>query len=153
MLADLTAGHRASLEPTPERMAGFIQAADDRLATYRGMRDGSKTPEPVPDEAPPTSTGNSFVIQEHKARKLHYDFRLEHDGVLVSWAIPKGVPTDLAHNHLAVQTEDHPLAYGQFEGVIPAGQYGAGCVDSLLLSRALGGRGQCSGRRADQGAC
>ncbi len=128
LLADLTAGHRASLEPTPERMAGFIQAADDRLATYRGMRDGSKTPEPVPDEAPPTSTGNSFVIQEHKARKLHYDFRLEHDGVLVSWAIPKGVPTDLAHNHLAVQTEDHPLAYGQFEGVIPAGQYGAGEV-------------------------
>ena len=92
------------------------------------MRDGSKTPEPVPVDAPATSQGNSFVIQEHKARRLHYDFRLEHDGVLVSWAIPKGVPTDLSGNHLAVQTEDHPLAYGAFEGTIPAGQYGAGEV-------------------------
>ncbi len=130
ILAALTAGHLASLEPTPERLAGFIRAgsADDRLATYRSMRDGSKTPEPVPAEPPPTSTGNSFVIQEHKARKLHFDFRLEHDGVLVSWAIPKGVPTDQGQNHLAVQTEDHPLAYGAFEGVIPAGQYGAGEV-------------------------
>ncbi len=128
LLAELTAGHLASLEPTPERMAGFVQLADDRLAQYRSMRDGSKTPEPVPDEAPPTSEGNSFVIQEHHARRLHYDFRLEHDGVLVSWAIPKGVPTDIAQNHLAVQTEDHPLAYGAFEGTIPAGQYGAGDV-------------------------
>ncbi len=130
ILADLTAGHLASLEPTPERMAGFIAVggADDRLATYRSMRDESKTPEPVPADAPPPTSGNSFVIQEHHARKLHYDFRLEHDGVLVSWAIPKGVPTDLAQNHLAVQTEDHPLAYGAFEGTIPAGQYGAGDV-------------------------
>ncbi|MDO7881649.1 ATP-dependent DNA ligase [Antiquaquibacter soli] len=130
LLADLTAGHLASLEPTPERMAGFIAAGgpDDRLATYRSMRDGDKTPEPVPAEAPPTSSGNSFVIQEHHATRLHWDFRLEHDGVLVSWALPKGVPTDPGKNHLAVQTEDHPLAYGAFEGVIPAGQYGAGEV-------------------------
>ena len=134
ILENLTAGHLASLEPTPQRMAGFISATptpggpDDRLATYRSMRDGSKTPEPVPVDAPATSQGNSFVIQEHKARRLHYDFRLEHDGVLVSWAIPKGVPTDLSGNHLAVQTEDHPLAYGAFEGTIPAGQYGAGEV-------------------------
>lgn len=133
LLAQLTAGHLASLEPTPERMAGFIPAIeaggpDDRLAAYRSMRDQSKTPEPVPAEAPPTSAGNSFVIQEHHARKLHFDFRLEHDGVLVSWAIPKGVPTDPGQNHLAVQTEDHPLAYGSFEGTIPAGQYGAGDV-------------------------
>lgn len=130
LLEALTAGHLASLEPTPERMAGFIQAGgpDDRLATYRAMRDGEKTPEPVPSEAPPPSDGNSFVIQEHHARRLHYDFRLEHDGVLVSWAIPKGVPTDPGQNHLAVQTEDHPLAYGAFEGTIPAGQYGAGEV-------------------------
>jgi len=134
ILEPLTSGHLASLEPTPERMAGFISATpvaggpDDRLATYRSMRDGSKTPEPVPAAAPPTSSGNSFVIQEHKARRLHYDFRLEHDGVLVSWAIPKGVPTDQGQNHLAVQTEDHPLAYEAFEGVIPAGQYGAGEV-------------------------
>ncbi len=132
LIESLTAGHLASLEPTPERMAGFIaiQAGgpDDRLATYRRMRDQSKTPEPVPAEAPPPTNGNSFVIQEHHARRLHYDFRLEHDGVLVSWAIPKGVPTDPGQNHLAVQTEDHPLAYGAFEGIIPAGQYGAGEV-------------------------
>ncbi len=136
LLEALTAGHLASLEPTPERMAGFISASapieaggpDDRLAAYRSMRDQAKTPEPVPSDAPPTSTGSSFVIQEHHARRLHYDFRLEHDGVLVSWALPKGVPTDPGQNHLAVQTEDHPLAYGAFEGTIPAGQYGAGDV-------------------------
>lgn len=132
LLRDLTAGHLASLEPTPQRMAGFLPlepgGPDDRLATYRRMRDGSQTPEPVPAEAPPSTDGRSFVIQEHRARRLHYDFRLEHDGVLVSWAIPKGVPTDPGENHLAVQTEDHPLAYGAFEGTIPAGQYGAGEV-------------------------
>jgi bifunctional non-homologous end joining protein LigD len=122
-LAGLTAGHLASLEPTPERMAGF-----DRLEKYRSMRDDSKTPEPVPAAAAPTSDGTSFVIQEHHARRLHYDFRLEHDGVLVSWALPKGVPTESGVNHLAVQTEDHPLEYGSFEGRIPAGEYGAGEV-------------------------
>ncbi|MCU1579685.1 MAG: ATP-dependent ligase [Rhodoglobus sp.] len=129
-LADLTAGHLASLEPTRERMAGFQHAdgADDRLARYRSMRDGSLTPEPVPADVAPTTTGQTFVIQEHHATRLHYDFRLEHDGVLVSWALPKGVPTDTKTNHLAVQTEDHPLEYGTFEGTIPAGQYGAGDV-------------------------
>ena len=129
-LAELTAGHLAALEPTPERMAGFQHAdgADDRLAKYRSMRDGSITPEPVPAELAPPTTGQTFVIQEHHASRLHWDFRLEHDGVLVSWALPKGVPTDVAKNHLAVQTEDHPLEYGTFEGTIPAGQYGAGEV-------------------------
>ncbi|MCU1439839.1 MAG: ATP-dependent ligase [Rhodoglobus sp.] len=129
-LANLTAGHLASLEPTPERMAGFefADGADDRLAKYRSMRDTAKTPEPVPAGVAPPSSGNTFVIQEHHASRLHYDFRLEHDGVLVSWALPKGVPTDIAKNHLAVQTEDHPLEYGTFEGTIPAGQYGAGKV-------------------------
>ncbi len=111
ILADLTAGHLSSLEPTPERMAGFQHAdgADDRLAKYRSMRDGSITPEPVPSGVAPPTAGQTFVIQEHHASRLHYDFRLEHDGVLVSWALPKGVPTDIAKNHLAVQTEDHPL--------------------------------------------
>ena len=130
LLADLTAGHLSSLEPTTSRMAGFEHAdgADDRLAKYRAMRDGSLTPEPVPAGVAPPTSGQTFVIQEHHASRLHYDFRLEHDGVLVSWALPKGVPTDIAKNHLAVQTEDHPLEYGTFEGTIPAGQYGAGKV-------------------------
>lgn len=130
LLAGLTAGHLSSLEPTASRMAGFEHAdgADDRLAQYRSMRDGSITPEPVPAGVAPPTTGQTFVIQEHHASRLHYDFRLEHDGVLVSWALPKGVPTDVAKNHLAVQTEDHPLEYGTFEGTIPAGQYGAGKV-------------------------
>ncbi|MEP6480484.1 MAG: ATP-dependent DNA ligase [Rhodoglobus sp.] len=129
-LASLTAGHLASLEPTPQRMAGFQHAdgADDRLAKYRSMRDGSLTPEPVPSGVAAPTSGQTFVIQEHHATRLHYDFRLEHDGVLVSWALPKGVPTDTKKNHLAVQTEDHPLEYGTFEGTIPAGQYGAGDV-------------------------
>lgn len=100
----------------------------DRLATYRSMRDPARTPEPVPADAPVASDGRSFVIQEHHARRLHYDVRLEHDGVLVSWAVPKGPPTDPRQNHLAVPTEDHPLAYGGFEGAIPAGEYGGGTV-------------------------
>ena len=116
-LADLVKGHLDALEPTT-----------DRLATYRRKRDASKTPEPVPSEAAQPTEGQSFVIQEHHARRLHYDFRLEHDGVLVSWALPKGVPTSKTENHLAVQTEDHPLAYGSFEGTIPAGEYGGGEV-------------------------
>jgi bifunctional non-homologous end joining protein LigD len=127
-LAGLTAGHLASLEPTPERMAGFERTGADRLDKYRSMRDAGKTPEPVPEEPAPSGDGRSFVIQEHHARRLHWDFRLEYDGVLVSWALPKGVPTDSAHNHLAVQTEDHPVEYGSFEGRIPAGEYGAGEV-------------------------
>src|SRR5690606_38988609 len=97
------------------------------LAEYRAMRDGAKTPEPMGDR-PIRPTGNSFVIQEHHATALHYDFRLERDGVLVSWAVPKGVPTTPGKNHLAVHTEDHPLEYGQFEGEIPKGEYGAGKV-------------------------
>ncbi|WP_265522102.1 ATP-dependent DNA ligase [Oerskovia flava] len=132
-LAAVATGRLAALEPTPGRMATFeakgaAASGTDRLATYRSMRDAAKTPEPVPAAAPPSSTGNSFVIQEHHARRLHWDFRLEHDGVLVSWALPKGEPTDPRTNHLAVQTEDHPLAYGSFEGTIPAGEYGAGEV-------------------------
>lgn len=102
-------------------------APSDRLSTYRAMRDASKTPEPVPDVVGDAG-GNSFVIQEHHARRLHYDFRLERDGVLVSWAIPKGPPLTPSKNHLAVQTEDHPLDYGSFEGTIPKGEYGAGKV-------------------------
>jgi bifunctional non-homologous end joining protein LigD len=100
----------------------------DRLTKYRSMRDASKTPEPVPKAKPATDQGNTFVIQEHHARRLHYDFRLERDGVLVSWAVPKNLPDATSVNHLAVHTEDHPLEYGTFEGNIPKGEYGAGKV-------------------------
>ncbi|WP_238963567.1 ATP-dependent DNA ligase [Mycobacterium paraintracellulare] len=100
----------------------------DRLTKYRSMRDASKTPEPVPAAKPAIGQGNTFVIQEHHARRLHYDFRLERDGVLVSWAVPKNLPETTSVNHLAVHTEDHPLEYGGFEGVIPKGEYGAGKV-------------------------
>jgi bifunctional non-homologous end joining protein LigD len=103
-------------------------ARPDRLSKYRSMRDASKTPEPVPRTNPATGQDNTFVIQEHHARRLHYDFRLERDGVLVSWAVPKNLPETTSVNHLAVHTEDHPLEYGTFEGSIPKGEYGAGKV-------------------------
>jgi bifunctional non-homologous end joining protein LigD len=101
----------------------------DLLATYRSMRDASKTPEPVPAGPPEQQAdGFRFVIQEHHARRLHYDVRLEHDGVLASWAVPKAPPTDPKSNHLAVRTEDHPMEYLTFHGTIPKGQYGAGSM-------------------------
>src|ERR1700730_17691295 len=100
----------------------------DRLTQYRSMRDAAKTPEPVPAVKPVAGQNNTFVIQEHHARRLHYDFRLERDGVLVSWAVPKNLPETTSVNHLAVHTEDHPLEYGTFEGNIPKGEYGAGKV-------------------------
>lgn len=96
-----------------------------RLERYRSMRDPEATPEPFTGAS---GTGDTFVIQEHHARRPHFDFRLEHEGVLVSWALPKGVPVSGEKNHLAVQTEDHPLDYATFEGTIPKGQYGAGEV-------------------------
>ena len=109
----------------------YASGARDRLSTYRSMRDARKTPEPVPATAPePEGSGGDpiFVIQEHHARALHWDFRLEHDGVLVSWAVPKSPPTDPKANRLAVQTEDHPMEYATFEGGIPRGEYGGGAV-------------------------
>ncbi|WP_235677916.1 ATP-dependent DNA ligase [Mycolicibacterium sarraceniae] len=102
--------------------------AEDRLTTYRSMRDSAKTPEPVPHATPAIGGNNTFVIQEHHARRLHYDFRLERDGVLVSWAVPKNLPDTPAVNHLAVRTEDHPLEYATFAGDIPKGEYGGGKV-------------------------
>lgn len=98
----------------------------DKLTKYRSMRDASKTPEPVPAKPPKAGDDNRFVIQEHHARRLHYDLRLERDGVLVSWAVPKNLPDTPSVNHLAVHTEDHPLEYLTFHGTIPAGEYGAG---------------------------
>jgi bifunctional non-homologous end joining protein LigD len=103
-------------------------SVDDLLSRYRAMRDFSRTTEPDGAAAPPPSADRRFVIQEHHATALHWDFRLERDGVLVSWAVPKGLPVDPKTNHLAVQTEDHPLAYLDFAGEIPAGEYGGGKV-------------------------
>lgn len=102
-------------------------AENDKLKTYKGKRDFSKTPEPKSDSQNP-SGGPIFVIQQHDASRMHFDFRLEIAGVLASWAVPKGPSTDPREKRLAVRTEDHPLAYADFEGRIPEDEYGAGAV-------------------------
>jgi bifunctional non-homologous end joining protein LigD len=91
----------------------------ERLGVYRAKRDFATTAEP---------SGRRFVVQEHRARRLHWDLRLENDGVLVSWALPRGIPAHPDENRLAVHTEDHPLEYLEFEGEIPKGEYGAGTM-------------------------
>ncbi len=100
----------------------------DGLGDYRAKRDFETTPEPAPRRRRRKKGAPRFVVQEHSARRLHWDLRLEHDGVAVSWAIPNGVPDDPKENRRAVHTEDHPLEYMEFEGEIPAGEYGAGTV-------------------------
>jgi bifunctional non-homologous end joining protein LigD len=101
----------------------------DRLAAYRDKRDFGATPEPAPAQTrQATDQLPRFVVQEHHARRLHWDLRLERDGTLASWAIPKGIPPTPERNNLAVRTEDHPMEYLDFHGEIPAGQYGAGTM-------------------------
>src|SRR6185312_15950468 len=110
---------------------GGREAEVGPLAAYISKRTAGRTPEPVPSNAlgeTPHGEMPTFVIQEHHATALHWDFRLEHDGVLVSWAVPRGVPHSYKRNNLAIQTEDHPMDYGSFEGTIPAGEYGGGSV-------------------------
>ena len=98
------------------------------LDSYRAKRDFSATPEPSGDGEAAEERTARFVVQEHHARSLHWDLRLERDGALASWAVPKGIPPDPRRNHLAVRTEDHPLEYLDFHGEIPAGEYGAGTM-------------------------
>ena len=101
--------------------------SEQRLEAYRKRRDQEKSPEPAGRRGR-RGKRPCFVIQEHSARSHHFDFRLEVDGVLRSWAVPKGPSSDPREKRLAVPVEDHPLDYADFEGVIPAGQYGAGAV-------------------------
>src|ERR1700758_2577494 len=99
-----------------------------KLGDYRAKRDFDATAEPAGQPGAGAEDGRRFVVQEHHATRLHWDLRLEHDGVLASWAIPNGIPADPADNRLAVHTEDHPLEYLDFHGDIPAGEYGAGTM-------------------------
>ena len=104
-----------------------MPANERRLAKYDSMRDFTKSPEPPGKVAGSADGRNRFLVQRHRARRLHYDLRFEVDGVLVSWAVPKGPSLDPARKSLAVKVEDHPFAYGWFEGIIPSG-YGMGDV-------------------------
>jgi bifunctional non-homologous end joining protein LigD len=98
------------------------------LEEYKRKRDFKKTPEPAPGPVKTRKKALSYLIQKHDATRLHYDFRLELDGVLLSWAVTKGPSVNPADKRLAVRTEDHPISYGTFEGTIPKGQYGGGTV-------------------------
>ena len=111
------------------------------LKEYSRKRSFKKTPEPEP-RVQSTPAGNSFCVQRHDATRLHYDFRLEVDGTLKSWAVPKGPSLEPLAKHLAMHVEDHPLDYGGFEGNIPKGEYGGGSVMLLSLIH-ISNRSRC----------
>jgi bifunctional non-homologous end joining protein LigD len=116
--------HGLRTDKTPSECT-LDQIGRENLREYVAKRDFEVTPEPIGEDK--KEEGRTFVVQEHHARRLHYDLRLEKDGVLKSWAVPKGLP-EAGEKRLAVETEDHPLEYRRFEGTIPKGQYGAGTV-------------------------
>ena len=111
----------------------------EKLAAYRAKRDPQKTAEPFGEGATASSERLRFVVQKHDATRLHYDFRLEHEGVMLSWAVTRGPSLDPADKRLAVEVEPHPLDYGDFEGTIPKGEYGGGTV--MLWDRGVLGAG------------
>jgi bifunctional non-homologous end joining protein LigD len=106
----------------------MASSADSKLARYRSKRDFNKTAEPSGSDSSAASARRRFVIQKHAASQLHYDLRLEQDGVFKSWALPRGPSMAPRDKRLAVEVEDHPLDYGDFEGTIPEGEYGGGTV-------------------------